>query len=257
MGLNWWILPAAISLLWTLGGIIAQQLVVGNNLISQPLQDDGLAQRVYKLADTAGFPLIELHETSKSLDFSDKPLFLAPVRKTHRVFFTPFILEKLSPSQLEVVFAHELGHLKANHFKKKGAIKATILVSRWFLTAMLLQFVLGAHASAFLVLAGVSGIHLICGLIEPLLEAIYSRHCEKQADLYALELTGDAVSFQSAFRILIEHLPGGRLDSFLIRVYATHPSLHRRLGFAQDWSKSRDKTNLGTSDEVQSNFEPA
>lgn len=252
MASNWWLLPASIYLMWSLGGVVVQELLLGHNLLSHPLENEPLTKKLYEVADEAGFPLVELHQISKDMDFSDKPLFVAPVKKTHRVFFTSLVLDNLSVNQLLVVFAHELGHLEARHLRQRAAVKSFIFVFRWFLVGLIIHLTVGEQASAFILLSIISALHVIFGLVEPIFEGAFSRYCERQADLYALELTRDATSFGSAFSTLIDSLPGGRLDSFLIRLYATHPPLHKRIAFAQEWQR----TNVSDSDLSQTNFEP-
>lgn len=235
LGQLWWLAPSVGFICWIFFKLFLQNIVAENNVISRPLSNEVLAKRLYKLADKAGFPAIQLHRINNEKGFEDKHIFVMPVEKTSRIHFTNHVLEKLSHQEIEVLFAHELGHLKTGDVYILGAVRGFLNVLKWFLTAMVLYLMHAYSASAYLLVAILCSSGIVSSLILPCLEGIVSRYNEKRADRFALDLTGDPESFTSAFQRLFEIVPIPKSNFIVEALYATHPSVESRIDKASKW----------------------
>ncbi|MEZ4489407.1 MAG: M48 family metalloprotease [Cyanobacteriota/Melainabacteria group bacterium] len=204
------------------------------------LADESMSRRLYEIADQAGFPLVELLHLDAGINMDDKPLFVATLQDRPRVYFTSTILDNLTSEEISVAFAHELGHAKLNHVHRKLILKYLLVFAKWAVAAQLVYIFCSASGAsgagdAFTLLTLLYTIDAIAGALFPALEGVYSRYCEKQADLFALELTGDVESFVTGFERLYDVIPGVKARHALIGIYATHPGLDKRIRYARAW----------------------
>jgi STE24 endopeptidase len=151
------------------------------------------------------------------------------------------LLTAFTPDEIEVIFAHEIGHHVLHHIRKmiltgilfsaagfwvcdailrlvveKGIGTADIYANLPVWTLPLLMFVFSVFAQ----------------LLEPLQNAV-SRHYERQSDRYALQRTGRREAYLSAFRKLAKLNKDDphphRLEVFL---FHSHPPIGERLAMA-------------------------
>lgn len=231
----WWLVPALTSIGFGAATIGIQSKVLKQIFPASPLADQSMSRRLYEIADQAGFPLVELLHLDAGINMNDKPLFVATIQDRPRVYFTSIILDNLTDEQIMVAFAHELGHAKMNHVYCKLILKYLLVLVKWAIAAKVVSAVCGGAGGAFILLTLLYAVDAVTGVIFPALEGVYSRYCEKQADLFALELTGDVENFVTAFERLYEVVPGIKARHALLKVYATHPGLEKRIGYARAW----------------------
>jgi STE24 endopeptidase len=162
---------------------------------------------------------------------------------TRRILVSDTLLAAYSDDEIEVILAHELAHHVHGDLWKAIGVDAVLT--------------LGALAFAHLVLqlvppmSGVTGPADVAGLPVLLLASILwslvtlpvvngvSRAHERQADRFALDLTGNPEAFISAMRRLgaqnlAEEQPS-RLSEWL---FHSHPPLSQRLAAARAWQAS-------------------
>lgn len=233
----WWLMPALASIAFAWTTIMIQMKVLKQIFPASPLADESMSRSLYEIADQAGFPLVELLHLDSGINMDDKPLFVATLQDRPKVYFTSTILDNLSSEEISVAFAHELGHAKLNHVHRKLILKYLLVFAKWAVAAQLVYIFCSASGAggAFTLLTLLYTIDAIAGALFPALEGLYSRYCEKQADLFALELTGDVESFVTGFERLYDIVPGIKARHALIGIYATHPGLDKRIGYARDW----------------------
>lgn len=158
-----------------------------------PMQDPALKERVEKLLARCGFKVKGLMVMDGSRRTSHGNAYFTGFGNTKRIVFFDTLLARLTPSEIEAVLAHELGHFRLRHVMKRIVwIFAGSLAFLWLLDFVMHQdwFYAGLNVEArstavalvlfFLVLPSFTF------LLQPLLSS-YSRKHEFEADLYAAQ----------------------------------------------------------------------
>jgi tetratricopeptide (TPR) repeat protein len=142
---------------------------------------------------------------------------------------TDYLLETFSHDEIETIIAHEFGHIKYRH------IHVYLMFSlAYFLCYLLFYIHIGPFLEKFVGNGPITSATITISffyLYFVLLFRYFSRKFERQADLYAVEITGKPVVFQEALWRLSEvnYIP--RAMKRLSEILHTHPSINRRLEF--------------------------
>ena len=156
----------------------------------EPLDNAELLERMKRLADGTGLTIEGVYRLGLSADTSKANAMLAGLGRTRRVLMGDTLLDKFSPDEIEVIFAHEIGHHVHRHIPKMIATGVVISLRR-LLAARSRDRVVGRHpdrrrrADQQPAAGDVHAdrVHAACS--RPLQNAI-SRHYERQCDRYAL-----------------------------------------------------------------------
>ena len=205
-----------------------------------PMNDKALEAEVLAVAAQAGVEGARVFEVQKSVDTKKVNAYVTGVGKTKRIVLWDTLLARLTPRQTRFVVGHELGHYVLHH------VWLNILLS----AALTMAGLYGVHSSAdlllarfgdrfgFTSLADVASMPLLmlllsvfAGLITPALLAL-SRHHERAADRFGLDLTGDKVAAASAFVALQEQNLAMPRPGRLYKLFrASHPPIGERVDF--------------------------
>ena len=146
------------------------------------------------------------------------------------------ILEKFTPEEIEVIFAHELGHHVHKHIPKMIATGVVVSLAGFDLIDRAITWWAGIPTAAN---APTSALPLVMFtltvfslVISPLQNAI-SRHYERQCDRYALVRTKNATSYRSAF-LKLARLNKADTEPHPLEVILlhSHPPIAERLAMA-------------------------
>ncbi|MCC6126975.1 MAG: M48 family metallopeptidase [Pirellulales bacterium] len=239
----WWLAAAgAFFLVSVILGQLAPVLILPLFYKIEKLDAPELTHRIAKLAAGTGLSIEGVYRMDLSAETVKANAMLAGLGRTRRVLMGDTLLNGFTPDEIEVIFAHEIGHHVFRHIRKMilagilysaagfcicDAILRLAVVDRtgsadiyanlpvW--TLPLLMFVFSVFAQ----------------LLEPLQNAV-SRHYERQSDRYALERTGRREAYLSAFRKLAKLNKDDphphRLEVFL---FHSHPPIGERLAQAE------------------------
>ena len=167
---------------------------------------------------------------------------LAGLGRTRRVILADTLLDGFSPEEIEVIFAHEIGHHVHRHIRKMIVAGLVFSLGGFFVCAQLIaawvvhtegrivynEFPVHTLPLFLLIVA------VLSTLIEPLQNAM-SRHFERQSDRYALSRTGDSTAYRSAFEKLAR-LNKSDPDPHPLEVFLFHghPPIGERLAMADE-----------------------
>lgn len=87
-----------------------------------PLQDESLRDRINALAKRCDFAIQGLFVMDGSKRSAHGNAYFTGFGKSRRIVFFDTLLSKLTPTEIEAVLAHELGHFKHKHIVKRLAI---------------------------------------------------------------------------------------------------------------------------------------
>jgi STE24 endopeptidase len=234
----WWI--------WATIGWLVVSLVLGQLLPVvilplfykvTPLGDDSLLKRLRALTTGTTLTVEGVYRMELSKDTKKANAALAGLGNTRRVLLGDTLLDQFTPEEIEVVFAHELGHHVHRHILKMIAIRVvTTLAGFWLVDVLLTHLAPALGYESFMAPAALPLVLLVLTLFGLLLapaQNALSRFFERQCDSYALQRTSNPVAYRSAFiklaRINKANPDPHRLVAWL---FYDHPPIRERLALA-------------------------
>src|SRR5207249_12314290 len=123
----WWPWAAAGWLLVTLVlGRLAPVVILPLFYKVTPLDDPALRQRLERLAAGTGLTLQGVYRLHLSEETRKANAALAGLGRSRRVLLGDTLLEQFTPEEIEVVFAHEVGHHVHRHLLKSIAVNVLL-----------------------------------------------------------------------------------------------------------------------------------
>jgi STE24 endopeptidase len=234
----WW--------LWATAGWLGVTLVLGRlvPIIILPLyytfhrlDDESLLSRLRNLCAETGLNVEGIYRLHLSEETRKANAALAGLGKTRRVLLGDTLLDAFTPEEIEVVFAHEVGHHVHRHLVKTIAYRVVLsLVGFWLVDVILRS---AAPALGYRGLTDPAALPLVLlvlslfGLtLSPLGNAL-SRFFEVQCDTYALEKTGRPDAYRSAFAKLARmNKADPDPHPAVVWLFYDHPPIRARLALA-------------------------
>ena len=87
----------------------------------RPLENQDLKQRIENLLDRNGFTSNGIYVMDGSTRSTHGNAYFTGLGANKRIVFFDTLISELSPEEIEAVLAHELGHFKCNHIRKRIA----------------------------------------------------------------------------------------------------------------------------------------
>jgi STE24 endopeptidase len=204
-----------------------------------PVEDPALGERLAALAKGTGIRIDGVYNLKMADETKKANAMLTGLGATRRVYFTDTLLAAFSTEQIEVVFAHELGHHVRGHIWKGLAMSAVAASAVVGVMAWLLGPYAGSAAELWpAAVATLPAVLLAVTLVQmaigPIANAI-SRHFERQCDRDALTRTGNPQAYREAFETLGHmNLSDPTPPRIVELLFYDHPALSKRLAMAID-----------------------
>jgi STE24 endopeptidase len=245
-GPYWWLVAAgAFFLVSVLLGQLMPVLIMPLFYKIERLDYPELTERLRKLVEGTGLSIEGVYRLDLSEETSKANAMLAGLGRTRRVLLGDTLLAGFSLDELEVVFAHEIGHHVFRHIRKlllAGLVYSA--VGFWICDAVIRLWVGGQGGPFDYAGMPVSALPLVMlaltiftNLLEPVTNTV-SRRYERQCDRYALERTGLASAFVSAFhklaRLNKDDPDPPWLATFL---FHSHPPIGQRAAMAESFDR--------------------
>jgi len=239
----WWLTAAAVFFLVSvLLGQLAPILILPLFHKIEKLDAPELAERIGRLAQGTGLSIEGVYRMTLSDETVKANAMLAGLGRTRRVLLGDTLLDGFTPDEIEVIFAHEVGHHVFRHIRKMifgGIIYSAAGI--WIcdrLLGVLVPHVGGSLDYATLPVWLLPWLLLIltlfASLLEPLQNAV-SRRYERQCDRYALQRTGLRAAYISAFRKLAQLNKDDPDPPWLeVFLFHSHPPIAQRLALAEE-----------------------
>ena len=245
-----WLMRAAGPLwwLWAWGLWMAFNLlllVIYPTLIAplfnafRPLADESLRARVQALMTRCGFSAKGLFVMDGSRRSAHANAYFTGFGAAKRVVFFDTLLARLTPSEVEAVLAHELGHFKRRHIAKRIAgmfalsLLAFALVGwlagrSWFYAGLGVQPNLAAPNDALALLLFLLAAPPFGFFVSPLFAQLSRRH-EFEADAYASSQSSAADLATALVKLHEDNAATLTPDPLYVRFYYSHPTASERL----------------------------
>lgn len=246
LGLYWviWLTGAAWFLVAALGfflisvglGQLAPVIILPLFYKIERLDAEELAERLERLAHGTGLSIEGVYRMKMSEETVKANAMLAGLGRTRRVILGDTLLEQFTPDEIEVIFAHEIGHHVHHHIRKMMLAGGVYSAFGFWVCDRLLVWTTGAADYAGMPVWTLPLLMFVLALLSVLLEPLQnliSRRYERQCDRYALERTGMRQAYVSAFRKLArlnkDDPAPHPLEVFL---FHSHPPIAQRLAMA-------------------------
>lgn len=234
---TWWLwvaaLVSAVSLLLT---FISPYVIEPLFHKLEPLEVAGLSSDIRAMTEKAGVHVGRILKLDASRRSSHSNAYFTGLGRVKRIVLFDTLLAQMSPAQILAVLAHELGHWKKHHVLTRMLVMLLLLFVGAYLAFVLtdaaaLPSLVGLEAASFP--ARISILMLAASVLafplSPLLTA-WSRHDERQADRFAVELHGRAEDLADALAKLgTENLSNLHPHPLYAAFYYSHPPLVERI----------------------------
>ncbi len=206
------------------------------------LADPELHDRLARLAEGTGISIEGVYRMGLSEETVKANAMLSGLGRTRRVLLGDTLLDRFTADEIEVIFAHEIGHHVYRHLHK--VLFSFILYSAagfCICDRLLGAWVAGAGGGFDYSQTPVAAAPLLMFLLtvffvvlEPVQNAI-SRRYERQSDRYALDRTGAKAAYRSAFRKLARVNKADPDPHWLdVLLFHAHPPIAQRLALAEE-----------------------
>jgi len=240
MGSLWWLYVWLVWLAFSLA-----MLAIYPNFIAplfnkfNPLPDASLKQRIEALLTRCGFASSGLYVMDGSKRSSHGNAYFTGFGKTKRIVFFDTLIERLTPTEIEAVLAHELGHFKRKHIVKRiaGQFALTFVVLAlmgWVIDKPWFYQGLGFPLDGATPPVAVSLVLFFLALpvftfwLTPVGSLISRRH-EFEADAYAAEQAGAQDLVSALVKLYRDNASTLTPDPLHSAVYDSHPPASIRI----------------------------
>jgi len=230
MGEHWWLYVWMVVTAFSIG----LQLVIPPFILPlfnkfTPITEGELARRIAALLERCGFKSSGLYKMDGSKRSSHGNAFFTGFGATKRIVLFDTLVERLQPSEVEAVLAHELGHYRLHHIVKMLALSTALtfvglwilgqlIGEAWFYAGLGVTTQTTATALALFMLVGSE----FTFFLHPLL-TLYSRKNEFEADAYAKGHAASTDLIQALVKLYRDNAATLTPDPLHSAFYDSHP----------------------------------
>ncbi len=241
-GNNWWIvLGVFMFTVSVIIGRLAPTLIMPLFYKFKPVENESLKNRILNLCEKTGIKIQGIFTFDMSKNTKKANAAFTGIGKSKRIILGDTLINNFSEEEIEMVFAHEMGHYSKRHIVKLMITSTILTFAGLYITALLYE-----SSLSFFGFTGISQIAALpllflylslYSLITSPLSNIQSRKYEWEADMFALQTTGDRESFISAMEKLADQNLSDKSPNKIIEfLFHSHPSLEKRIQFARDFT---------------------
>jgi STE24 endopeptidase len=239
---TWWLLSWGIVVLFSLILTnLAPIIIMPLFFKMKPLGDADLKLRLEQLSQRAQIKVHGIYVIELSSKGTTANAALMGLGNTRRIALSDTLLQQYSPSEIEIITAHELGHhLHGDTFRLLVIHTAIWLIGFYVVDLALKAGVVPLGFSGISDIAALPLLMLIVAafslLVAPVVNT-YSRRLEMAADEYALRLTDDPKSFITTMtKLTDQNLAEAQPSRWVELLIYDHPSYTRRVEHAHYYS---------------------
>jgi STE24 endopeptidase len=237
---HWWVYAALIFIAFAVVMTkLAPVLLLPLFFKFKPVEDQSMQSRVERLARRTQTAICGVFEWTLSEKTRKANAAVVGWGNTRRIIVSDTLLENFSGEEIEVIMAHELCHHVKHHIWLGLAMQSLLTMATFFAAFHIVPPL--AVSFGFRSIADVAGFPLLAlvmlGLSLLVLPVVnsFSRRLETAADLYALDITGDALAFVSSMEKLADINLANKTPNKLIEfIFHSHPCVEDRIKLAAD-----------------------
>lgn len=249
-----WLMGAAGSMWWlwawgTWMGIQLAAMIVYPMFIApifnkfEPLTDESTRARVTGLIERCGFRVKGLFVMDGSKRSAHSNAYFTGFGMAKRVVFFDTLLARLSPSEMDAVLAHELGHFHHKHLRRMllmyfglslvgFALLGWLATQTWFYLGLGVRPNLQGPNDALALLLFLLAVPVFSFFIAPLTAQLSRKH-EFEADAFAVRQTSGADLGTALLKLYEDNASTLTPDPLYVKFYYSHPPASERLARLQ------------------------
>ena len=158
---------------------------------------------------------------------------LTGLGRSRKIIISDTLLENFSDDEIEVVLAHELGHLVKHHMMKGIIVSAVVSLIGFCIMAQIYtaySFIIHVPVYDLAAIPFLAMVMTIFGVVAVPLGNFYSRRIEHEADTFALDATGMRKEFAESMRKLGKlNLTPENPPAWIEKIFFSHPSIGARI----------------------------
>jgi len=203
----------------------------------RPVENQDLQNRVARLARRTNKKVCGIFEWSLGEKTRKANAAVVGWGNTRRIIVSDTLLQNFSGEEIEVVMAHEMCHHVKNHIWLGVALQSLLTFLGFYVAGRLLPSL--SASFGFRGIGDVANLPLLALVMMTLsllalpLANYFSRKLETAADLYALDITGDALAFLSSMEKLADlNLANKSPNKIIEFLFYSHPCVEDRIKLA-------------------------
>ena len=239
---TWWLWVGGLLLLFNvLLANLAPILLFPIFYKVKPLGEEhqGLVERLKILAEGAHTQVQGVFQFDMSRRTKQANAALMGLGNTRRIVLGDTLLGEFTTDEIETVLAHEFGHHVHKDIPTGILFSSLMTLGGLFLASVGLNW--GVIALGFESAADIAAFPLfvlviaLYGLVTMPVENAFSRWRERQADVYAIQVTGKGEAYASALvRLANQNLADVDPEAWVEFLLYSHPALGKRIKMAQE-----------------------
>ncbi len=203
------------------------------------LEDGEIKEKLDKILADVNIKITGIFSFNMSKDTKKANAGFTGLGKSKRIILSDTLLEKFTPDEIAIVFAHEAGHYKHRHIIKNIMFSTVVIFSSFYLCSVLHSITIKSmgfeNVYDLAALPALVFYLTLSGLIMMPVTNYISRRYEFQADRYAVEITSDLNSFISTMEKLAEINLADKEPHPVVEFFLySHPSIKRRIETAKN-----------------------
>jgi STE24 endopeptidase len=242
---TWWIYMSVVFIGFAVVLVnLAPVLIMPLFNVYTPLPEGELRERLVSLSHRADVEVEDIFTVDMSKQTRKANAMFTGLGNTKRIVLGDNLVEEFTTDQVEVVIAHEMGHNLMHHIWQ-GILFSALMAAIGFLIIHLSgPKIINKWRNRLRIdsMADVAGLPLILlifslyGLVTmPIFPAV-SRHMERQADRFALDMTHNKEAFISAMdELAYMNLSDPNPSPIIEFLLYDHPPISKRIKFAQEY----------------------
>ncbi|NIM99297.1 MAG: M48 family metalloprotease [candidate division Zixibacteria bacterium] len=242
---TWWIYVSVVFIIFTIVLVnLAPILIMPLFNVYTPLPEGELRDRLVKLSAKADVEVGDIFTMDMSKQTKKANAMFTGLGNTKRIVLGDNMVDEFTADEIEVVIAHEMGHNLLRHIWQGILFSAVLAAIGFFIIHLTGPRVITRFKSRLKIenMADVASLPLILlifsiySIITMPIGPAFSRHMERQADKFALDMTQNKEAFIStmnelAYMNLSDPNPSPVMEFLLY----DHPPISKRIKFAQEY----------------------
>lgn len=242
---TWWIYVSMVFVIFTVILVnLAPILIMPLFNVYTPLPEDEIRDKLVGLSHKANVKVGDIFTMDESKQTKKVNAMFTGLGNTKRIVLGDNLIKEFTPDEIEVVIAHEMGHNLLQHIWKFILLSSIMGFIGFFLIHLSGGKIIHKFRNRLKIenMADVAGlpllflIFMIFGIITMPISPAFSRHMERQADKFALDMTHNKEAFISAMNKLADiNLSDPNPSPIIEFLLYDHPPISKRIKFAEEY----------------------
>jgi len=237
---HWWIL---VSFFWIFLSIILAKIlptfIIPLFFKYKKINDENLKRHILELASKMKVKILDIFEIDLSKKTTKANACFLGLGKTKRIILSDTLKDRYTPEEIEVILAHELAHFRFFHLWKFLFLEAIFIVLNFYIIFKTQDYFFKFYGLNLKDIAGLPVIFIYLILYEIItlpFKNLIKRICERNADIFALKITGLKEAFISLMEKIAQQNLADRFPHPIIKLFFfDHPPIGERINLAKNF----------------------